>query len=112
MKSVILNAVKDRDGPRSALVKQYFAYIMANDGRTLYVGMTNDLERRAYQHKQKRLPGFTKRYALTRLVHYEATSDVRGAIAREKQLKGWVRAKKVALVETLNPTWDDLAARW
>ena len=85
---------------------------MASPTRTLYVGVTNDLERRAFDHKQGNIEGFTARYKVTKLVHYEATSDVHAAIEREKQLKGWRRSKKVALVETDNPEWKDLALRW
>jgi putative endonuclease len=82
--------------------KQYYVYIMTNRSRTLYVGVTNDLERRVYEHKQKLILGFTQRYNITQLVYYEATSDVRSALAREKQIKGWLRAKKIALIESAN----------
>jgi putative endonuclease len=92
--------------------KSYYVYIMTNNYGTLYTGVTSDLPRRVWQHKQKLLPGFTKRYNLTRLVHYEETNDVTGAIAREKQIKGWVRGKKVALIESSNPNWTDLAEDW
>ncbi len=87
-------------------------YIVASRSRTLYVGVTNDLERRVYEHKKKLLPGFTSKYNISRLVHYEETENVLSAIAREKQIKGWTRAKKVALVESTNPTWEDLAEEW
>ena len=93
-------------------MRQYYVYIMANLARTLYTGVTNDLERRVFEHREKRIPGFTQRYNLTRLVYYEATNDVRAAIAREKQIKGWLRAKKTALIESMNPKWEDLAADW
>lgn len=93
-------------------MKQYYVYIMTNRSKTLYTGVTNDLLRRVYEHKQKLIEGFTKKYNITRLVHFEETSDVRGAIAREKQLKGWLRQKKIALVETVNPYWKDLAEDW
>ena len=93
-------------------MRQYYVYIMASRARTLYVGVTNDLERRAFDHKQGNIEGFTARYKVTKLVHYEATSDVHAEIEREKQLKGWRRSKKVALVETDNPEWKDLALRW
>jgi putative endonuclease len=75
---------------------------------TLYTGVTNDLERRVYEHKHGLVNGFTKRYKVTRLVYYEATDDVRSAIEREKQLKGWLRQRKVALIESVNPGWRDL----
>jgi len=88
---------------------QYYVYIMTNRSRTLYTGVTNDLQRRVYEHKRKLVDGFTKKYNLSRLVYYETTNDVRSAIAREKQIKGWVRSKKIALVESMNPTWRDLS---
>ena len=84
-------------------MKQYYVYMMANKMRTIYVGVTNSLERRVYEHKNKLLPGFTSRYDLTELVYYAETNDIREAIGREKQIKGWSRAKKVALIEELNP---------
>ena len=89
-------------------MKQYYVYIMTNRSRTLYTGVTNDLERRVYAHKRKLVKGFTEKYNITRLVHYEATSDVHAAIAREKQIKGWLRVKKIALIESTNPAWKDL----
>ena len=92
--------------------KQYFVYIMSNKSRTLYTGVTNDLNRRVYEHKHKLTPGFTSKYNITRLVYFEVTSDIRSAIAREKQIKGWLRAKKMALIESVNPTWADLSADW
>ncbi len=93
-------------------VKQYYVYIMASRSRTLYTGVTNDLERRVYQHKQKLVPGFTAKYKIERLVHFESTEDVHTAISREKQIKGWTRNKKVALIDSVNPTWNDLSASW
>ena len=91
-------------------MKQYYVYIMTNKSRTFYVGMTNDLARRVYQHQQKLIGGFTKRYNITMLVYYESTTDVRIAIEREKQVKDWRRSKKIALIESMNPTWQDLSA--
>ncbi|HSN77225.1 MAG TPA: GIY-YIG nuclease family protein [Anaerolineae bacterium] len=93
-------------------MRQFYVYIMTNHSRTLYTGMTNDLPRRVAEHKQKQIPGFTATYNITRLVYYEETPDVRSAIAREKQIKGWLRAKKVALIEAANPQWRDLSAEW
>ncbi len=89
----------------------YYIYIMTNkkDG-TLYIGVTNNLQRRVYEHKNKLFPGFTKKYNLSRLVYYENTNDINTAIAREKQMKGWLRIKKVALIELQNPKWNDLSA--
>jgi putative endonuclease len=94
------------------MTRQYYVYILANVSRRLYVGVTNDLERRVYEHKHKLLSDFTSQYNITRLVCVEATTDVYAAIAREKQLKGWLRRKKVALIEAQNPTWVDLSAEW
>ena len=85
---------------------------MSNPNRTLYVGVTNQLERRVYQHKHKLIEGFTSRYELARLVWFAETNDVSEAIAYEKKVKGWTRAKKVALIEEMNPGWEDLSARW
>ena len=93
-------------------MKEYYVYIMANVSRSLYVGVTNDLQRRVYEHKQKLSDGFTRKYNLTLLVYFEATPDILAAIAREKQIKGWLRAKKVSLVESVNPKWLDLSAQW
>ncbi len=92
--------------------RQYYVYILTNRSRTLYVGMTNDLRRRVYEHRRKLVPGFTKKYNLTWLAYYEETADVHSAIAREKQIKGWRRSKKIALIETANPNWRDLAMEW
>ena len=91
-------------------MKQYYVYLMANRSKTLYVGMTNDLQRRVYEHKHMVKDDFTRRYPLDRLLYYEVTDDVSSAIAREKQIKGWRRSKKVALVESRNPRWRDLAS--
>jgi putative endonuclease len=88
---------------------QYFVYIMASRSRTLYTGVTNDLGRRAAEHKQGATPGFTSRYRIGRLVYFEETENIYGAIVREKQIKGWTRAKKTALIESMNPTWQDLS---
>lgn len=88
---------------------QYAVYIMANRTRTIYTGMTNTLRRRVNEHKEKLIPGFTKRYNINKLVYYEYYDDVRDAIAREKQIKGLLRTKKIALIESMNPTWRDLS---
>ena len=92
--------------------RHYYVYILTNRVRTLYVGVTNNLTRRVYEHKQKLVPGFTKKYNLTWLAYFEETTDVRAAIAREKQIKGWRRSKKIALIESMNPRWRDLALDW
>ena len=87
-------------------------YIMTNNSGTLYVGVTNNLERRDYEHTHGVGSGFTKRYGLTRLVYYETTPDVRAAIQREKEIKGWVRRRKIALIAGANPYWKDLSEVW
>ena len=89
--------------------KHYFVYILASKlGGTLYIGVTNDLIRRTYEHRQKLVRGFTKQYGVTKLVWYEAHTDVEAAITREKQMKKWNRSWKVGLIEETNPNWDDL----
>ena len=91
----------------------YYVYIVTNKHRTtLYIGMTNDLGRRIVEHKNGETVVFTQRYQLNRLVWFEYFSDVTAAIAREKELKGWLRSKKIALIEKENPRWFDLSADW
>jgi len=94
------------------MMKSYWVYIMSGRTRTLYVGVTNDIERRDYEHKHKSVPGFTSKYRLDRLVYFEQHVDIRDAIEREKQIKSWRREKKVALIESLNPRWKDLSLDW
>jgi putative endonuclease len=91
-------------------MRTFYVYIMASRSRVLYVGVTNDLARRVQEHKQRVHPGFTARYRVTRLVYFEQFADIRVAIAREKQLKGWVRVRKVRLIESRNPTWEDISS--
>lgn len=79
---------------------------------TLYAGVTNDLMRRVYEHNNKMVEGFTKKYNITKLVYYEETNDIQAAIAREKQIKGWLRSKKIVLIESVNPQWKDLSENW
>ena len=93
-------------------MKQYYVYIMTNKSGTLYTGVTNNLERRVYEHKNKLVDGFTKKYNITKLVYFEATGGVNAAIEREKQIKGWLRKKKVDLIESINPGWKDLSKDW
>ncbi len=90
----------------------YYVYILASKSGVLYIGVTNDLMRRVFEHREKVIPGFTSKYNVVRVVYFESFGDIRDAIAREKQLKGWRREKKVALIEAANPTWRDLAAAW
>ena len=92
--------------------RTFYVYILANRTRTLYVGVTNNTSRRVLDHRRGKASDFTRRYMVRRLVHVEATTDVRAAIMREKQIKGWLREKKIALIETNNPDWKDLAATW
>jgi len=93
-------------------MREYYVYIMTNDSRTLYIGITNDLERRVFEHKSKAVEGFTRKYNITKLIYFESTDDVTVAIEREKQIKGWLRKKKIALIESMNPAWGDLAGDW
>ena len=95
-----------------ALMGSYYVYIMTNKSRTIYTGVTNDLERRVYEHKNKLILGFTSKYNITKLVWFEAFDDVMQAIEGEKKIKGWLRSKKVALIEAGNPQWNDLAKDW
>jgi putative endonuclease len=90
----------------------YYVYILASRSGALYVGITSHLERRVFEHRQGTVPGHTRSYRIHRLVHFEDCQDVLGAIAREKQIKGWRREKKLALVRAHNPAWDDLAENW
>jgi putative endonuclease len=98
--------------PRDLLLnlnQSCFVYIIASRSRNLYTGVTNNLERRLREHREGLVPGFAKRYKIHRLVYYESFGDIRTAIAREKQIKGWDRSKRVALIEGNNPMWADLA---
>ena len=90
----------------------YFTYIVASRSHTLYIGVTGDLRKRIFQHKWKEFGGFTEKYNCDRLVWFELFQEVTKAIAREKQLKGWRREKKIALIERMNPTWVDLSREW
>ena len=93
-------------------MKTYYVYIMNSPSGTLYTGVTNNLFRRVFEHKQKHIEGFTKKYNVTRLAYFEETSDVNRVILREKEIKKWRRSKKIALIKSLNPTWKDLAEKW
>lgn len=92
--------------------KDYYIYIMTNKSRTLHTGVTGDLMRRVYEHKHKLIKGFTSKYKIQYLVYYETTSSIDSAIEREKQIKGWLRAKKIALIDSMNPEWKDLSKEW
>jgi putative endonuclease len=88
----------------------YYVYMLTNwNNRVLYTGVTNDLERRIYEHKNKLVKGFTAKYNVNKLVYFECTSDITAAITREKQIKGWTRQKKNELIQSVNPKWRDLS---
>ena len=94
--------------------KHFYVYIMTNRPRShvLYTGVTGNLERRVFEHKNKLVPGFTSRYNLSRLAFYECFAYPDSVIEREKEIKGWRRSKKIRLIESINPHWEDLAAHW
>ena len=92
--------------------KRYFVYIASSASWNLYTGITNDLERRMWEHKNGFFKGFPSRYKINRLVYSEVFHDVHSAIRREKQIKAWTRAKRIALVKSTNPNWDDLSREW
>lgn len=89
-------------------MKEYFVYILTNQSGTLYIGVTNNLERRVLEHKNKLIEGFTKKYNLNKLIYFESCKDINDAITREKQLKGWTRKKKLNLIQKINPELDEL----
>ena len=93
-------------------MNEYYVYIMTNKSGTLYTGVTNNIQRRMFEHKNKLVEGFSRKYNITQLVYYEVTTDISAAIAREKQIKGWLRAKKIALIKSTNPNWRDLSEEW
>ena len=92
--------------------RRYYVYIMASRSLTLYTGVTDSIYRRVLEHKSGQIDGFTKKYNINRLVYYETFKYIGNAIAREKQVKAWTRAKRIALIKSLNPTWQDLADGW
>ena len=98
--------------PIPQMPKNYYTYIVASRSRTLYIGVTSNLEQRIWQHKNKEYEGFTAAYNCNRLVWFEQYSNVGAAIAREKELKGWRRARKIELIEETNPSWSDLSESW
>lgn len=91
---------------------EYFVYIMTSRSGVLYTGVTNDVIRRVQEHKTKKTGGFTAKYNIDRLVYCESTDSIESAIIREKQIKGWSRKKKIALIESMNPDWNDLSQEW
>ncbi|MGA2961041.1 MAG: GIY-YIG nuclease family protein [Candidatus Korobacteraceae bacterium] len=96
----------------AATTRHFYVYIAASISGTLYIGVTNNLHKRIWQHKQGAFEGFTKQYEVNRLIYFESFDDIRTAINREKQLKGWSRRKKIWLVERVNPRWEDLSRQW
>ena len=104
--------MRDLNGATLPAMKDCYVYIMASRSRTLYTGVTNSLDRRVAEHKLKLIPGFTSLYNIDRLVYFEHHGDIRVAIRREKQIKGWTRAKKLALIASINPGWCDLSEGW
>lgn len=93
-------------------MREYHVYILTNRSGTLYTGVTSNLVARVLQHRTKAVPGFTARYRIDRLIYFESTTDVMSAIEREKESKGWRRQKKIALINSFNPLWQDLSADW
>jgi putative endonuclease len=92
---------------------RYYVYLLTNwNNRVIYLGVTNNLERRLYEHKNKLVKGFTEKYNVNKLVYFEETQDVTAAIAREKEIKKWRREKKNQLVNRMNPNWKDLSSGW
>ncbi len=93
-------------------MRRYYVYIMASKSRVLYIGVTNDIWRRVWEHKNDATPGFTSKYRVHRLVYFEEFKYIGNAIAREKYRKSWLRERKVALVRSANPTWEDQSEKW
>lgn len=93
-------------------MKHYYIYIVSNKSRRLYTGITSNLKKRVFEHKNKLLDGFTARYNFDMLIHYEVFSQVANAITREKQIKSWSREKKLRLILAENPDWQDLSLEW
>jgi putative endonuclease len=93
-------------------MKKYYVYIMASKSGTLYTGMTVNLKKRVYEHKHMLVEGFTKKYGVDRLVYFEESGDVQVVLEREKEIKGWLRKKKITMIESSNPEWKDLSEGW
>jgi putative endonuclease len=108
----ILNLIQDLERPVMAITRVSYVYILANRSRTIYVGVTADLERRVWEHRFTSESHFTTRYNIDQLVWFDESDDIRVAIARETQIKNWRREWKTALVEKDNPSWNDLAGAW
>ncbi len=93
-------------------MKRYYVYILTSETGTLYIGVTNDIQRRIYEHKHGLIEGFTKKYSVTRLVYYEETPEINEAITREKEIKKWRRSRKIDLIKSMNSEWKDLSDGW
>ncbi len=93
-------------------MRHFYVYILASKSRVLYIGITNNIHRRVREQKHNESPGFTSKYRVHRLVYFETFKYVGNAIAREKAIKGWLRSKKIAMIEAGNPTWEDLSESW
>ena len=100
-------AERSRGIPYTMGYRSYWIYILASESGTLYIGVTNNLQRRVYEHKEGLIPGFTQKYGCKKLVYFEEYPEIQDAIRREKQLKNWNRNKKESLIKTLNPHWQD-----
>ena len=106
---------KEESSPRATTtqaMRSYYVYILTNRSGTLYVGVTNNLIRRVFEHRKAGPSTFTGKYEINRLVYMEEGPSINAAIEREKQMKGWTRAKKIALIKEMNPRWEDLSAEW
>jgi putative endonuclease len=114
MTGLKFDVVNSNEGARDHMKKHdYYVYILTNwNNNVMYIGMTNDLEIRVHEHKNKLIDGFTKKYNVNKLVYFEHTNDVNSAISREKEIKKWRRGKKNDLVITMNPEWKDLSVEW
>jgi putative endonuclease len=99
----------DNTDRRAEIMNTYYVYILSNNSKTLYIGVSNNLQRRIYEHKHKLIDGFTKKYNLNKLVYFEMFNNINDAIKREKQLKNWHRQWKINLIESANKEWKDLS---
>lgn len=112
-KSFNYHIVRENHKPHyNHIMAQYFVYIMTNASKTLYIGVTNNLIRRVSEHKNSQVKGFTYKYNIKKLVYFEQGDNIETAIQREKQLKGWLRKKKITLIESVNPDWRNLSEDW
>lgn len=102
----------EESGKNLIIMKQFYVYILTNFSKTLYMGITNDLQRRVFEHKNKIDLGFTSKYNIDKLVYFETFPTPTEAITREKQIKGWIRKRKLELVEKSNSKWQDLSKDW